>query len=224
MSLPSASGTTTPAVSPLLPPEVPLEMPVQTLGEGRLRNPRLPTTPSAMTLRRALVIGGAALLTFIAAYQIWWVLRGGGTDLLEGLLLVLFVGLFAWIAQAFVSALAGFVLILGRHRARLGLRDDGDLPQLATRTALLMPTYNEDPARLLAGLQAIYESVQATGQLAQFDFFVLSDTTRPPIQVEEERAFAALRERTGGHARLFYRHRKDNRERKAGNIAEWVRR
>lgn len=210
--------------TPWLPAEAPLAMPVQTLREGRLRNPRLPTTPRAMAVRRTLVIGGAALLTLIAAYQIWWVLRGGGTDLLEGLLLVLFVALFAWIAQAFVSALAGFVLIVGRHHARLGLRDDGELPHLGTRTALLMPTYNEDPDRLLAGLQAIYESLQETGQLAQFDFFVLSDTTRPHIQAEEERAFAALRDRTGGHAHLFYRHRQDNRERKAGNIAEWVRR
>lgn len=224
VSIPSGTTTTGTPATPLLPPESPMTMPVQTLRSGALRNPRLPTTPRAMALRRMLVIGGAALLTFIAAYQIWWVLRGGGTDILEGILLVLFVALFAWIAQAFVSALAGFVLIVGRHRARLGLQEGGDLPQLTTRTALLAPTYNEDPERLLAGLQAIYESVQATGQLAQFDFFVLSDTTRPDIQADEERAFAALRERTGGHARLFYRHRKDNRERKAGNIAEWVRR
>ncbi|WP_158987109.1 glucans biosynthesis glucosyltransferase MdoH [Lysobacter panacisoli] len=210
--------------TPWLPAEVPLDMPVQTLREGALRNPKLPTTPRAMAMRRLVVIGGAALLTLIATYQIWWVLRGGGTDLLEGLLLVLFIGLFAWIAQAFVSSLAGFVLIVGGHRARLGLNDDAPLPLLKSRTALLMPTYNEDPERLLAGLQAIFESVQATGQLSSFDFFVLSDTTRPAIQADEERAFLALRERLGHHAHLFYRHRKDNHERKAGNIAEWVRR
>lgn len=225
-SNPTASGTTAgvSAQAPWLPAEAPLAMPVQTLRAGALRNPVLPTTPRAMTLRRIVVIGGAALLTLIATYQIWWVLRGGGTDLLEALLLVLFVGLFAWIAQAFVSALAGFALIVGRHGARLGLTSDGELPVLASRTALLMPTYNEDPVRLLAGLQAIFESVRDTGQLAQFDFFVLSDTTRADIQADEARAFVALRERLGQHANLFYRHRKDNRERKAGNVAEWVRR
>ncbi|WP_342317300.1 glucans biosynthesis glucosyltransferase MdoH [Lysobacter sp. FW306-1B-D06B] len=210
--------------SPWLPPEAPLTMPVQTLRAGALQNASLPTTPRAMTLRRTAVIGGAALLTLIATYQIWWVLRGGGIDILEGILLVLFVGLFAWIAQAFVGALAGFVLIVGRHRARLGLESAQALPRLGTRTALLMPTYNEDPERLLAGLQAIYESVQATGQMSQFDFFVLSDTTRADIRAHEERAFAALRERIGGGANVFYRLRIDNRERKAGNIAEWVRR
>ncbi|MDR0184755.1 glucans biosynthesis glucosyltransferase MdoH [Lysobacter arvi] len=210
--------------APLLPPESPLEMPVQTLRAGALRNRRLPTTPRGMAMRRLAVIGGAALLTLIATYQIWWVLRGGGIDVLEGILLVLFVGLFAWIAQAFVGSLAGFVLIVGGHRARLGLDSATPLPELGTRTALLMPTYNEDPERLLAGLEAIHESLQATGRIHQFDFYVLSDTTRPAIQAHEERAFRKLRERTGGHANLFYRHRKDNRERKAGNVAEWVRR
>ncbi len=210
--------------APLLPPEVPLDMPVQTLRAGSMRNAELPTTPRAMAMRRFAVIGGAALLTLIATYQIWWVLRGGGIDILEGILLVLFVGLFAWIAQAFVGALAGFVLIVGGHRARLGLDSAVALPTLASRTALLMPTYNEDPERLLNGLQAIYESVQATGQMAQFDFFVLSDTTRDDIRKHEEHAFRALRERIGNAANLFYRLRSDNRERKAGNVAEWVRR
>ncbi|MFC3551188.1 glucans biosynthesis glucosyltransferase MdoH [Lysobacter cavernae] len=207
-----------------LPAEAPLEMPVQSLREGALQHRVLPTTPSRMAWRRACVIGGAGALTLIAAYQIWWVLRGAGTDVLETLLLLLFIALFAWIAQAFVSALAGFVLIVTRHAARLGLSSEGALPTLSSRTALLMPTYNEDPQRLLAGLQAIFESVRATGQLSQFDFYVLSDTTRPDVQIAEEQAFAVLRERSGGPAQLFYRRRSDNSERKAGNVAEWVRR
>ncbi len=88
-----------------------------------------------------------------------------------------------------------------------------------------MPTYNEDPRRLLAGLQAIYESVAATGQLDRFDFFVLSDTRREDIAGAEEQVFAELRERVpDGRVRLFYRRRGDNSGRKAGNIADWVRR
>lgn len=209
---------------PPLPAQAPLDMPVQSLREGRLSVQTLPSTPRAMAWRRAYVIGGAGALTLLAAYQIWWVLRGGGINVLELLLVLLFIALFAWIAMAFASAFAGFVLIASRRAARLGLSQHSPAPELGARTALLMPTYNEDPERLMAGLQAIYESVQATGQLAQFDFFVLSDTTRPEIRIAEEDAFAALRQRTGGHSNLFYRRRDDNRERKAGNIADWVRR
>ncbi|TWI01749.1 membrane glycosyltransferase [Luteimonas cucumeris] len=212
------------ARAPLLPAESPLPMPIQSLREGESPRATLPSTPNGMRLRRTAVIGGAAVLTLFAAYQIWWVLRGAGTDVLETLLLLLFIALFAWIAQAFVSAVAGFVLLLSRRRARLGLSPHGPLPVLSTRTALLMPTYNEDPERLMAGLQAIHESIAATGQGRQFDFFVLSDSTRPAIQVAEEQAFHALRARLGDTQHLFYRRRSDNSERKAGNIAEWVRR
>ena len=208
----------------MLPPEAPLEMPVQTLRAGTLQGHRFPTTPGGMFWRRTAVIGTAMLLTLAAAYQIWWLLRGGGTDVLETVLLVLFVLLFAWIVQAFVGALAGFVLIVSKRRARLGLSAKTPLPALSSRTALLMPTYNEDPERLMAGLQAIHESLAATGQLDRFDFFVLSDTRNPGIQRAEQAAFEALRARLGNDARVFYRLRDDNHERKAGNISDWVRR
>jgi len=212
------------APAPMLPAESPLAMPVQSLREGRRTDRAFASAPRGMAWRRACVIGGSAALTFVAAYQIWWLMRGNGIDVLEALLLLLFVALFAWIAQAFVGALAGFLRLLTGRAARLGLSPHGPLPALSTRTALLMPTYNEDPERLLAGLQAIYESVAATGQAERFDFFVLSDTTKPGIQRAEEEAFAQLRRRLGDARRLFYRRRTDNRERKAGNIAEWVRR
>ncbi len=88
-------------------------------------------------------------------------------------MLVLFVVLFAWIALAFTSALGGLVDMLTQRQRG----DDEALPALSTRTALLMPCYNEQPARIAAGLQAIYESLEATGRLDHFDFFILSDTT-----------------------------------------------
>ncbi len=201
-----------------------MDMPVQSLREGRLRGRRFPTTPGGMFWRRFAIIGAAILLTFAAAYQIWWLLRGEGTDVLEAVLLVLFVFLFAWIVQAFVGALAGFVLIVSGRRARLGLSTKQPRPVLTSRTALLMPTYNEDPGRLMAGLQAIHESLAETGQLDCFDVFVLSDTRDPEIQRAERAAFDALRTRLSSGARVFYRLREDNHERKAGNIAEWVRR
>ncbi len=220
----SAVQAPPPAREAALPPESPLAMPLQSLRKGRLQGRRFPTTPGGMFWRRAAVIGTAMLLTLVAAYQIWWLLRGGGTDVLEAVLLVLFVLLFAWIVQAFVGALAGFVLIVSKRRPRLGLSAKAPLPTLAARTALLMPTYNEDPDRLMAGLQAIHESLAATGQLERFDFFVLSDTRRAEIQQAERTAFAALRARLGPDARVYYRLRDDNHERKAGNISDWVRR
>ena len=42
--------------------------------------------------------------------------------------------------------------------------------------------------------------------------------------LEEERGFYALRQRTGGDTRIFYRHRSQNTRRKAGNIADFCQR
>jgi membrane glycosyltransferase len=163
-------------------------------------------------------------MTAIAANEMYKVLTAGMLTLLAVVVLFLFVALFAWIALAFTSAICGFVSMLGDGGHRLGISLGGALPELENRTALLMPTYNESTARVMAGLQAIYESLAATGRLDWFDLFILSDTTDPDIWIAEEAAFLALRERTGGHDRIFYRHRRFNTERKAGNIGDWVRR
>ncbi|MDV0436809.1 glucans biosynthesis glucosyltransferase MdoH [Xanthomonas sacchari] len=208
----------------VLPPEAPLDMPLQSLQEGKLRNKRLPSTPMGIGWRRFYVFGTTAAMTAYASWLICKVLLIGGVSVLEACLMVLFIPLFAWIALSFVSALAGFfTLVFGKGR-KLGIDPDAPLPVVRNRTALLMPTYNEDPHRLMAGLQAIYESVEATGQIERFDFFILSDTTRTAIGAEEEKVYAELVERVGGHGRLFYRRRASNAGRKAGNIADWVRR
>lgn len=209
----------------LLPAESPLQMPEQTLREGALKVRRHRTSPRLIGLRRLYIFGGTLGMTAVATRMMWRVLSANGISVLEACLLVLFVGLFAWIALSFASALAGFLTAVFDRGYRLGIDPDKPLPTVHSRTALLMPTYNEDPRRLLAGLQAIYESVAATGQLERFDFFVLSDTRREDIARAEEQVFAELRERVpDGRVRLFYRRRGDNSGRKAGNIADWVRR
>ncbi|WP_334179333.1 glucans biosynthesis glucosyltransferase MdoH [Pseudoxanthomonas sp.] len=207
-----------------LPPESPLPMPVQALRTGGRSARSLPTSPAGIGLRRALVMGAALLLTLFATYQVWWVLRGDGIDVLEGVLLLLFVALFAWIALSFSSALAGFVQIVSGRAPALGIDEATPLPLLTTRTALLVPTYNEDPWRVLAGVQAMHESLSGSGQGNRFDFFILSDTTREDVRQDEVAAVRALRHRLGDDARVFYRRRDKNTERKAGNIADWVRR
>ena len=88
---------------------------------------------------------------------------------------------------------------------------------------MLLPTYNEDPHRVMARLRAIYELVEETGRGANFDWFVLSDTTDPAIWIAEEKASCNCA-RDCGTGRLYYRHRAENTARKSGNIAEWVRR
>jgi membrane glycosyltransferase len=199
-------------------------MPEQSLRVGRLAPERPPTSPPRIALRRAGLLGLTTVLTGVAAYQMYLVLAVGGLTALETVVLVLYVVLFAWIAFSFSTAFAGFLSLMRRRAGTLGVDADAPLPAVSTRTALLAPTYNEDPARLMARIEAMYGSLGDLGVLPQFDVFILSDTSDPDIWIAEEAQFLHLRERTGGHAQIFYRHRTKNEGRKSGNIAEWVRR
>jgi len=210
-----------------LPDEAPMRMEPQSLTElpNRHGRPRRPlTAPSFMLLRRAAVIGGAFVLTAFGGYEMNLVLNANGVSTLGLIVLGLFLVLFCWIALSFVSAIFGFVSVLRHGGLGLGITRDGPMPELTERTAVLMPTYNESPGRVMAGLRAIYESIEATGRIEAFHFFILSDTTNPDVWVQEEAAFLALRDQTGGHDRIFYRRRAKNTERKSGNLMEWVRR
>jgi len=204
-----------------LPPESPLAMPEQSLWEQRGRPPQPATASRGVPLRRLLVFGITIALTAGAAYEMYEVLQVGGLTLPEAAILVLFVLLFAWIALSFASMLIGFGLSLSGGGRALAIDPNAPLPELSTRTALLLPTYNEEPHRVMARMQAIYESVGDTGRIAHFDCFILSDTTEPSIWIAEEAAYLKLREAFGGE-RIYYRHRTKNIARKAGNIAEWV--
>jgi len=182
--------------------------------------PPLPR-PRLLPLRRVFLIGATIAITAVAGYEMYAVFGVGGLTLLETIVLALFVILFAWISFSSVSALVGCILQLAEPRRDLGIDPTAPLPAIGTRNALLLPTYNEDPRHVMARLQAIYESVAETGEVANFDFFVLSDTRDPDIWIAEEAAYLELVRRTGS-AQIFYRHRAANIGRKAGNIAEWV--
>ncbi len=204
-----------------LPPEAPLAMPEQCLWTRRGRPVCPGTGVRTIGLRRLAVFTGAAAMTGTAAYEMYQVLAVGGLTLLEMIVLGLFVALFAWIALSFVSTVAGFFALLAGHNKALGIDPAAPLPELSQRTALLLPTYNEDPHGVMARLQAIYEDVKDTGRIDHFDFYILSDTTDAAIWVAEEAAFLRLRERAGSD-RVFYRHRSRNIGRKAGNVGDWV--
>jgi membrane glycosyltransferase len=207
------------ATRPPLPPETPLAMPQQSFERFDRRMATAPPAPGhANPLpARLFVFGGGLFITGFGAYEMFRVIEVGGVTVLEAVLLGLFVINFSWIALAFASGLLGFLSMMSRRQPPFGQ----DVT-LSTRTAVLMPIYNEAPSRVFAAVAAIAEDVRRTGHIAHFDFFLLSDTTQPDIWVAEERAFAALRTRLPDDVTLYYRHRPKNTARKAGNIADFV--
>jgi membrane glycosyltransferase len=203
-----------------VPPDAPIAMATQSLRRAANSPSRPGSSPRGIGLRRLLVIGSAVVLTGLAIWQMKLVLAANALTPLAVVMLGLFAILFAWIALSVVSAIAGFIALIGGGGRRLGV-GLGEPQPPATVTALLMPCYNESPARVMSGLQAISESLSDAGLGEAFDIFILSDTTDPEVWIDEEAAFLALRRRTGSE-RIFYRRRRKNIARKAGNIADWV--
>jgi membrane glycosyltransferase len=205
-----------------LPGDAPLDMPAQDLRTAP--GLRSAARPSPATFRLSLLIAATLVLTALAMTLIYRVLDADTIGPLDLLIMGLEAPLFAWCAFSFFSALAGFIAGMAQGSCALGLESGGPLPVLTARSAILLPIYNEAPRPVFSRLQAICESVAAAGGADHFDFFVLSDTTDPQVRLDEQGSFLRLKWRLGAPVRIFYRHRPHNIARKAGNVADWVRR
>jgi membrane glycosyltransferase len=122
-------------------------------------------------------------------------------------------------------ALVGFYVInRGGDSSRItATLAPGEEPGLAS-TAIVMPAFNEDVSRVFEGLRVVYRSVQETKQIEHFDFFVLSDSNQPNQWIQEEVAWLELCKQVGGFGRIFYRKRRQSINKKAGNVADFLRR
>ncbi len=204
-----------------LPADAPMAMPIQCLRQAPPS--REPGAPEEKNTRALVMIAATLALTGPATFALYQALGADSLGLLDIFVLLAFAPLFAWTAFSFVSALAG-LLASPSEADTLGIDLGEPAPVLTSRTAILAPIYNEAPAPVFARVQAMLASIAAAGGGGHFDVFILSDTTDPDIQHGERRQFQALKRRMGARARVFYRHRSLNTDRKAGNIASWVRR
>ena len=206
--------------TPGMPVETPSAMPIQSLWHFRRRDRRRfidPRRSRSSWVRRIGVLGSAFLLAAIAVYEMEQVLIVGGLTPVEIAVLVLFALNFGWIALAFTSAIAGYGVVMAR-RYRPKRTAAGPL---GSKTAMLMPTYNEDPSRVFAAVEAMATGLDELRQGPAFDWFILSDTTDPDVALAEEAALLTLRARLGDKARVYYRRRRKNVARKSGNVADF---
>lgn len=176
--------------------------------------------------RRIVLLGLVIAQTIVATEFMSAVLPYHGNQPLETLVLALFAILFGWVSAGFWTAMAGFLLLLlGRDRFAISRTAAADAPiDPAARTAIIMPICNEDVGRVFAGLRATYRSVASTGELAHFDFFILSDSSSAETRVAELTAWLELCRAVDGFGRVFYRWRRHRIKRKSGNVADFCRR
>jgi membrane glycosyltransferase len=172
---------------------------------------------------RWLLLALATSTTATAAIRLWSILRVDGLDTPKVVFLALFVVLFGWICTSFfIAGIGAFVLSFQNSRAETARPRSVQVN--ASRTAIVIPIFNEDVDRVFSKARGMIDSLAGLGALPQFDFYVLSDTNDADCQAREERAWARLHgavSAVGGH--LYYRHRLKNLGRKSGNIADFCR-
>ena len=197
---------------------MPVPKPPQHSASVRLPLPRL---------RRWLFFGPLAGTAVVGIGMMLDIVWDNGITVLGIVILTLFAATFSWICIPFWNAVIGFVLRVLRRdplsleKVRAVLNRDGPI---VSRTALVMPVHNEDPARVMGSLAAMLRSLVRAGHVDQFDVFLLSDTTDPAIVRAEETAWMTLRHQLDRPAGLYYRRREANVGRKAGNIRDFCER
>lgn len=204
----------------VMPPQSSMDMPVQSFtrwDDNLGRKPLHSNSIFFLYLKRFFVFGGAISLTSYGAFEMYQVVSVSRTTVLQWILLGLFIINFYWISLAFMSGILGFFTLLFKKK------NYKERPnELSSRTAVIMPIYNEGAERVFANLLAIKESIDQTGLGDYFDYFFLSDSTNPDAWLAEQKAFLDLKRVMGNDIRIFYRHRIKNTHRKSGNIAEFV--
>jgi membrane glycosyltransferase len=189
------------------------------------QSPPLVVTPLPRVHRswRVFVFySSAMLLTGLVSMLFADLLWRTGWSTSRTVLLVLFIILFLLIAIGGMHGVVGFMLRVFGDRRRITQTDYHAQSIAGAGMAIVFPIYNENIVRVYEGLRATYESLEKTGQLEHFDFFILSDSTDPDKWVEEERCWYDLVRELDALGRVYYRRRTDNEGRKSGNVRDFL--
>ena len=206
-----------------VPPDAPMAMPVRPLTDWRGAQASAPaSSPADIVRRRSIVFGAAIIVAFLGWIATYNTIALGGVTRLEAICLTLLAPLFAALSLWFCTAVAGFMILLGKPRDPLGIDDSLPLPRPTIRTAILMPVHNEDASAVFARLRAMDASLAEAGASNLFDMFVISDTRDPAVALAEQSHYVRFRREAA--CNVYYRLRTKNVGRKAGNVADWVRR
>jgi len=186
-----------------------------------------PSPEPSGALRRTLFLSGSILLTgagmglLLRTYvgqQIYWP---------DYIVIGLFPLLFSQIAVGVMLALFGFFDGLRGgdplHVMRRSWRNKEEEVPLAA-TAIVIPVFNEEVERVRMGIENMWRSLEKTGQIEHFDFYLCSDSNDADHWIEEECAWLNLCQKLKAFGKIFYRKRRHAINSKSGNVADFCRR
>lgn len=197
------------------PPEAPLDMPKQPLSTARTPPPAGETDGR---WRFLIILACSVAITTFASQAMLAGFAPGGVNVFEWLAVALFFCNFGWLSTASMTAVAGTIVLLAAPRTPpLSVETPDRLP----RTVLVIPIYNESAAKVIGGAEAIWDSLREAHADKGFEVFFLSDTTDPDLALLEEGVIQDLLRRRPDQP-FFYRRRRENTNKKQGNISDFV--
>ena len=185
--------------------------------------PDLMASPLPVSARRLLFAG---LVTATISCVMWLLavaLGADGLDVLDFVLLGLFLITLPWTVIGFWNAAIGFLILRFARDPVAAVtpaaaRIRGDEPITAS-VALLACIRNEDPARVIRNIAPMLVGLAAAGE--RFHLYVLSDTSDRTTAAAEAAQFGDLASGWRDRIAVTYRRREDNAGFKAGNIRDF---
>jgi len=182
---------------------------------------------SSVAIRRTLFMGAtffliatgmALLLRSYSDEQMFWA---------DYIVIGLFPFLFGPITVGFILGLFGFFDWLRGgdplHVMRRPWREKEESVPLAA-TAIVIPVFNEETARVGRGIANMWHSLERTGQIEHFDFYLCSDSNQTDHWIAEESVWLSLCRELNAFGKIFYRKRRHAINGKSGNVADFCRR
>ena len=177
--------------------------------------------------RHSLFMGGSIFVTASGLVLLLQSYAGAHIIWTDYIVFGLFPLLFGQIAIGFMLSLFGFYDWLRGgdplHVMRRPWRENEEAVPLAP-TAIVMPIFNEDVQRIAQAITNMWHSLEQTGEIEHFDFYICSDSNNADNWVEEECAWMRLCLELNAFGKLFYRKRRHAINSKSGNIADFCRR
>lgn len=177
--------------------------------------------------RRTLFMGASIFLTATGFVLLLRSYSGQHIFWPDYIVIGLFPLLFGQISVGFILALFGFFDWLRGgdplHVMRRPWREkEGSVPLAAT--AIVIPVFNEEVQRVSQGIANMWRSLEKTGQIEHFDFYLCSDSNDADHWIEEECAWMHLCQKLNAFGKFFYRKRRHAINSKSGNVADFCRR
>lgn len=198
------------------PPEQRLDMPPQPLATRRSR----PAPERDGKWRFFLIIAASLTTTFFAAQAMMSGFFAGGVNLLESLAITLFAANFFYLGIAAYTGVAGTLVLLFSPKPP----PQSNTPITSgSKTAIIIALYQEKPSKVIAAAEAMWDALKDLDAEKGFEVFFVSDTSDPALAEIEEKAIQELMLRRAGEP-FWYRRRRENTQKKQGNINDFVQR